>query len=177
MLFMGQEFLEDKFWSDDPKRSDLYLYWEGLAQDRAMNDFHRFMRDLCWLRRNVPALSAEGFQVLHVDDDDRVLVFQRWVPGRGQDVVIVVSLAEHTYYDHSYRIGFRTAGSGTRSSTQTSTRRISTRMRRATTVASRHTSPDCTGCRTPPASPSPRTVCWCSSGLSFQRRPARDGLP
>lgn len=111
MLFMGQEFLEDKFWSDDPRRKDLLIWWDGLLSgDRAMVDFHRFMRDLCWRRRNVPGLSGEGFNAFHVDDEGRVLAFHRWVEGTGRDVVIVASLSERTYYDRSYRVGFPREG-------------------------------------------------------------------
>ena len=29
MIFMGQEFLEDKLWSDNPNRSDVFLWWDG----------------------------------------------------------------------------------------------------------------------------------------------------
>jgi 1,4-alpha-glucan branching enzyme len=107
MLFMGQEFLEDKFWSDDPRRSELLIWWDGLSSgDRAMVDFVRFMRELCWLRRNTPALTGEGFNPFHANDDSRVLAFHRWVEGEGRDVVVVASLSERTYYDRSYRIGF-----------------------------------------------------------------------
>ena len=30
MLFMGQEFLEDKLCADNPNRSDLFLWWDGV---------------------------------------------------------------------------------------------------------------------------------------------------
>ncbi len=44
MLFMGQEFLEDKYWSDNPGDSAHFLWWDGLSLDRAMSDFLRFTR-------------------------------------------------------------------------------------------------------------------------------------
>ena len=34
MLFMGQEFLEDKPWHNDPARTDLFLYWTGPRRGR-----------------------------------------------------------------------------------------------------------------------------------------------
>jgi 1,4-alpha-glucan branching enzyme len=44
-----------------------------------------------------------------VHDDNRVLAFQRWVEGSGNDdVVVVASLSEETWY--SYRLGFPRAG-------------------------------------------------------------------
>lgn len=110
MLFMGQEFLEDKSWSDDVKNhSQLLLFWPGLeAGDSAMRDFLRFTRELIRLRWSFPALRGEGFAVLHAHDQNRVLAFQRWVPGEGGDVVIVVSLSNETRY--GYVIGFPGGG-------------------------------------------------------------------
>jgi 1,4-alpha-glucan branching enzyme len=95
MLFMGQEILEDKPWCDDVGNWPQFLvWWDGLRQDRHMADFHRFMRDLVWLRRSQPALSADGVRVSQVDNDDRVIVMHRWVNGEGHDVVVVASLNE-----------------------------------------------------------------------------------
>ncbi len=111
MLFMGQEFLEDKLWSDNPNRADLFIWWEGLeGQDRHMSDFHRFTRDLIWLRRRHPALRSEPINVFHIDQYNRVLAFHRWVPGIGRDVVVVMSLREGTFYNHGYAIGFPLPG-------------------------------------------------------------------
>jgi 1,4-alpha-glucan branching enzyme len=48
MLFMGQEFLEDKPWHDDVANwSRFLIWWDGIeGQDRHMRDFHRCMTDL-----------------------------------------------------------------------------------------------------------------------------------
>ncbi len=111
MIFMGQEFLEDKQWSDDPHRTDLMIWWGGLeGADRHMSDHHRFTRDLLWLRRKQPALRAEGINVFHVHNVNRVIAFHRWIPGFGRDVVIVASLCESTYTAHSYQLGFPGGG-------------------------------------------------------------------
>lgn len=113
MIFMGQEFLEDKYRSDsDP---DLLIYWDGLdgpaaAQQKEMSDQHQFIRDMLWLRRKQPALTGEGINVFHVHNDNRVIAFHRWIPGSGRDVVVVASLNENTFCDHSYRIGFPGGG-------------------------------------------------------------------
>jgi 1,4-alpha-glucan branching enzyme len=111
MLFMGQEFLEDKLWSDNPSRSDLFVWWDGLeGQDRQMSDFRSFTRDLLWLRRHHPALRSEPINVFHINESDRVLAFHRWVPGGGRDVVVVFSLREATFPDRSYVLGFPLPG-------------------------------------------------------------------
>jgi 1,4-alpha-glucan branching enzyme len=110
-LFMGQEFLEDKLWSDSPQRSDLMIWWDGVeGDDPDMVDFHRFTRDLLHLRRALLALRSEPVDVFHVNQAARVLAFHRWVPGEGRDVVVVLSLNESTFYDGSYRLGFPLPG-------------------------------------------------------------------
>jgi 1,4-alpha-glucan branching enzyme len=111
MIFMGQEFLEDKYWSDWQGRPELLIWWDGLqGQDKAMSDQHRFTRDLMWLRRKHPALRGDGLNVFHVHNDNRVIAFHRWVPASGRDVVVVASLNEHTFYDRGYTLGFPGGG-------------------------------------------------------------------
>ena len=108
MLFMGQEFLEDKQWSDDPNAGD-NIWWAGLdGGDKAMADHLRFSSDLIALRRRQPGLRGEGLNVFHVHNLNRVLAFQRWVEGAGRDVVVVASLNENTF--SSYELGFPRPG-------------------------------------------------------------------
>lgn len=83
MLFMGQEFLEDKPWHNNPARSDLFIYWDGVKTDANMRDFLRFMQELCWLRRSHPALRAEGCNPFYVHNLNRVIAIQRWVKTLG----------------------------------------------------------------------------------------------
>jgi 1,4-alpha-glucan branching enzyme len=111
MIFMGQEFLEDKYWTDWPGRPELLIWWEGLeGKDKHMSDQHRFTRDLMWLRRRHPALRGEGVNVFHLDNDNRVIAMHRWLLGVGRDVVVVASLNESTFYNRSYRLGFPDGG-------------------------------------------------------------------
>jgi 1,4-alpha-glucan branching enzyme len=110
MLFMGQEILEDKQWSDDVSgHPELLIYWAGLgAADPSMRDFLRFTRELIRLRWQQPALRSEGFRLFHVHDQNRTLAFHRWVPGEGHDIVVVVNLANYNKY--GYCIGFPAGG-------------------------------------------------------------------
>jgi 1,4-alpha-glucan branching enzyme len=110
MLFMGQEFLEAKQWSDNLERHpELLLDWAGLDQgDKQMNDHVRFTRELTQLRWRFPGLRGQGFRVVHVHDQNRVLAFHRWVEGEGQDVIVVLHLA--TSHRAGYRIGFPGGG-------------------------------------------------------------------
>lgn len=103
MLFMGEEFLEDKPWSDSNPAN--LIFWDGLNEpNRVMADFLRFTRELVALRRRQPALRGEGINVYHVQDDNRVIAFRRWVDGIGRDVVVVASLNESTF--RGYSLGF-----------------------------------------------------------------------
>jgi 1,4-alpha-glucan branching enzyme len=108
MLFMGQEFLEDKSWNDDFNDRDHLIGWDGLITDRSMIDYLRFTRDLIALRRSQPALRGESINVYHVHSHNRVLAFHRWIEGSGQDVVMVMSLNESTLWN--YRVGFPQTG-------------------------------------------------------------------
>ena len=110
MLFMGQEFLDDKQWSDNFEfHKDLLLHWAGLDDgDKQMLDHVRFTRELLGLRRRHRALRGQGFRVVHVHDQNRVLAFQRWVEGEGHDVIVVVHLSTFNRFD--YRIGFPGGG-------------------------------------------------------------------
>ena len=110
MLFMGQEFLEDKPWADDLKNhSDLLLYWAGLDRgDKQMRDHVRFTRELLRLRLHQPALRGDGLRIVHAHDQDRVLAFHRWVEGAGHDVVVIAHLS--AFHRHDYRIGLPAGG-------------------------------------------------------------------
>lgn len=108
MLFMGQEILEDKQWSDNPA-DGLMPWWAGLeGGDRAMVDHLRFTSEMIALRKREPALRGEPVRVFHVHNDNRVLAFHRWLEGEGRDVIVVVSLREETWWD--YAIGFPGSG-------------------------------------------------------------------
>ena len=110
MLFMGQEFLEDKQWSDNFElHQNLLLHWAGLDQgDKQMNDHVRFTRELINLRWCFQGLRGQGFRVVHVHDQNRVLAFHRWVEGEGHDVIVIFHLG--TFNRFGYRIGFPGGG-------------------------------------------------------------------
>lgn len=111
-LFMGQEFLEDKQWSWDPTAPNL-IWWAGLnaGADPAMVNHLRFTQDLIRLRWNQPALRGENVNPFHVHNQNRVIAFHRWLEGTGQDVIVVATLAESTWY--TYAIGFPFPGQWT----------------------------------------------------------------
>lgn len=106
-LFMGQEFLEARPWDTNPSGPNL-LEWAALhAGDKVMADHLRFTQELVRLRAGQPALRSDNVHAYYVSDADRVLAFHRWLP-TGQDVVVVATLAESTWW--SYQLGFPLAG-------------------------------------------------------------------
>ncbi len=111
MLFMGQEFLENRPWHDDVEHwSQFLIRWDWLdGSDRHMADFHRFVSDLVHLRRARPALRAEGVRVPQVHEADRIVVMHRWVEGEGRDVLVVASFNESVL--EGYAIEFPWPGS------------------------------------------------------------------
>ena len=110
--FHGQEFLEAKQW-DVPANSPNLLEWGALESgtDQAMVNHLRFTKDLIRLRWNHPALRGDNVSPFHVNDGNRVIAFHRWIEGTGQDVVVVATLSETTWYD--YAVGFPFAGQWT----------------------------------------------------------------
>jgi tetratricopeptide (TPR) repeat protein len=110
MLFMGQEFLEDKQWSDNfALPQDLLLNWAGLkAGDKEMSDHLRFTSELIALRWRHAGLRGPGFRVVHARDENRVLAFHRWVDGEGHDVLSVAHRS--TFNRFGYRIGVQGGG-------------------------------------------------------------------
>jgi 1,4-alpha-glucan branching enzyme len=106
---MGQEFLEDKQWNTPPDPSSL-IWWDGLESgiDSAMVNHLRFTQELIRLRWNQPALRGDNVNPFHIHNENRVLAYHRWLDGSGQDVVIVATLSESTWYN--YAIGFPFAG-------------------------------------------------------------------
>jgi len=107
-IFMGQEFLEDKQWSDDPGGPNR-IYWEGLnSGDKSMTDFLRFTQDMVRVRMNQSALRSSSIRVFHVHNANRVLAYHRWVEGQGRDIVVVASLNDQAFYNYS--IGFPYGG-------------------------------------------------------------------
>ena len=74
-----------------------------------MGDHVRFTQELTWVRRRQPALRGENIHVFHIHNGNRIIAFHRWLENIGQDVVVVASLNESTFFD--YQLGFPGSGS------------------------------------------------------------------
>src|SRR5271157_2339127 len=107
-LFMGQETLESRLWSDDPSNPNTLINWRALSTDPARRDYLRFATDLIAQRRRLPALRGPSIRVSRANSFERVLVIHRWLEGQAADVVLVASLDERAKF--AYRIGVPQAG-------------------------------------------------------------------
>lgn len=105
MIFQGQEFLEGGWFRDT-----VPIEWN---LDDKFHAIVRLYRDLIRLRRNVErhsrGLCGRGITVSHQSEDNDMLAYHRWDQhGPGDDVLVVVNLANRTRED--YQLGFPTLG-------------------------------------------------------------------
>jgi 1,4-alpha-glucan branching enzyme len=108
LLFMGQEFGQDREWSHE--RS---LDWH-LLEDPGHGGVQALVRDLNRRYRELPALwerddDHEGFGWLEANDADaNVLAFVRWGEGDSRPVVVVCNLSPVPR--ENYRVGLPRSG-------------------------------------------------------------------
>jgi 1,4-alpha-glucan branching enzyme len=108
-IFMGQEFLENRQWCDDPTINGNLLEWAALSSgNKAMSDQLLFTQDFIRLRWNQPALRGQSINPYYSNNSDRVIAFHRWIDGQGQDVVVVASLNDNPLF--GYQLGFPQSG-------------------------------------------------------------------
>jgi 1,4-alpha-glucan branching enzyme len=105
MLFQGQEFVEDGYFSDEFK-----LDWQK-AKDNA--GIVKLFGDLIALRTNkagtTGGLLAQNVNVFHVNNDDKIVAYHRFGDGEGEgDVIVVANFSNQSYQD--YQIGLPEAG-------------------------------------------------------------------
>jgi 1,4-alpha-glucan branching enzyme len=104
-IFMGQEFLEGQQWHWGPKDLTHLIGFSQLhSGDKIAGDHLRFTQDLIRLRWSQPALRGDNVRAFHVHNQNRVIAFHRWLEGSGNDVIVVATLAESTWFNYS--LGF-----------------------------------------------------------------------
>jgi 1,4-alpha-glucan branching enzyme len=117
MLLQGQEFMQGGSFSD----------WQALEWEKAeqFKGIVEATRHLVALRKNMhgntTGLTGNSFNILHVDDGQKVLVYHRWQNGgEGDDVVVVLNFANKLYEDYKlplpregvWHVRFNSAWSG-----------------------------------------------------------------
>lgn len=86
------------------------LDWNKLEK---YNGIFQLYRDLIKLRRNkdnnTKGLMGQHIRVFHVDDQVKVIAYQRWMEGgQGDDVVVVANFSNQSF--DSFSIGFPSPG-------------------------------------------------------------------
>lgn len=108
MVFMGQEFLEDDWFSDTNP-----VDWQ---KKTTFNGIFQLYKDITLLRKNgtgaTRGLAGQHINAFHVNDLNKVIAYHRWSEGGvGDDVVVIANFANSTWTPSSnYRIGFPRAG-------------------------------------------------------------------
>lgn len=109
MVFMGQEILEGRYWSDNPGYyTDALVHWQDLPLEPERQAHLRFMKALIALRRERVGLTGRYSRAYQIHDIDRVLVLLRGTGNPDDDIVVVFSLNESTL--NAYQIGMPAGG-------------------------------------------------------------------
>lgn len=97
MLFQGQEFMEGGSFND----------WQALDWDKAKTfaGITLAHKHLIALRKNqyghTRGLAGQSFNILHLNQDSKVLAYHRWDQGgAGDDVIVVINVANRVQKDY-----------------------------------------------------------------------------
>ncbi|CAF1273902.1 unnamed protein product [Adineta steineri] len=111
MLFQGQEFLEGGTWTDNKEtNADAMLDWNKVQKYGGILQMYR---DLIKFRRNkennTKGLTGQHIQVFHINENNKIIAYRRWMEGgQGDDVVVVANFSNQSF--DSYTIGFPNSG-------------------------------------------------------------------
>lgn len=105
MIFQGQEMLEN-LWFEDTEPLDWFL----AKKYKGIIDAYR---DLIHLRRNMhnttKGLQGHHCEVVHVNNQEKVIAFHRWDTGEtGDDVMVVANFSNQAFED--YNVGMPKPG-------------------------------------------------------------------
>jgi len=100
MLFQGQEFMEDGW----------FTHYDQLDWSR-VDEFPgtiQYYRDLATLRRNLrgqtAGLKGAGYETLQCDETSKVLAYHRWDKGGpGDDTVVILNFANTTQENYEFK--------------------------------------------------------------------------
>lgn len=98
MLFQGHEFNEGGSFNDWE-----VLDWEQAEKLKSLVQAHKH---LIALRKNsyknTRGLTGQSIKILHMDNNNQVLAYHRWMDGgAGDDVIVVINFSNHTLKDYS----------------------------------------------------------------------------
>lgn len=97
MLFMGDEFYQTGYWSDNPNQSG-YIDWNNLTNNAT---YYAASRDLIWMKTKTNAMRSNNCSVEVVDNTQKYLVWRRWNGGS-----MIQFAANLTAFDKTVSIPF-----------------------------------------------------------------------
>jgi 1,4-alpha-glucan branching enzyme len=101
MLLQGQEFMQGGSFTDWDA-----LDWEKADQFKGIVEATKHMVALRKnMHGNTIGLTGSSFNILHVDDGNKVMAYHRWQNGgEGDDVVVVLNFANKLYEDYKLQM-------------------------------------------------------------------------
>jgi 1,4-alpha-glucan branching enzyme len=101
MLLQGQEFMQGGSFTDWDA-----LDWEKADQFKGIVEATKHMVALRKnMHGNTTGLTGSSFNILHVDDGNKVMAYHRWQNGgEGDDVVVVLNFANKLYEDYKLQM-------------------------------------------------------------------------
>ncbi|WP_230471140.1 alpha-amylase family glycosyl hydrolase [Hymenobacter jejuensis] len=107
MIFQGQEFLAEGYFSDDQP-----VQWHRATELAGLVNLYR---DLIRLRRNLHGttngLTGQHTEVFHINDEDKTIAFRRWADGDGgpnDTTIVLANFADRTH--EAYTVGLPAEG-------------------------------------------------------------------
>jgi 1,4-alpha-glucan branching enzyme len=97
MLFAGQEFMQGGSFNDWQS-----LDWEKIKQFKGIVLANRHLIAIRKnMHENTLGLVSQGFNVMHLNENDKVLAYHRWDKGgHGDDVMVIINFANNTQGDY-----------------------------------------------------------------------------
>ncbi|MEZ4900987.1 MAG: alpha-amylase family glycosyl hydrolase [Spirosomataceae bacterium] len=91
MIFQGQTIMEDRWFDDtDPVDWERFTAYKGIT---------KLYRDLIHLRLNrnetTRGLTGQHVEVLHLDNDQKIIAYKRWMDGGNRDTTIIIMNFSH----------------------------------------------------------------------------------
>jgi len=102
MLFMGTEGHLDGFWDPDSEHGEHRVDWARIGDDQG-SPMQRMVRDVNQVRWDHRALRSPRGSVVHIDRQNQVVAFKRYVE-TGDVLVVVVNAGDQQFAFHDYRV-------------------------------------------------------------------------
>jgi 1,4-alpha-glucan branching enzyme len=105
MLFMGGECHMWGYWTDGEDRNGDHRFDWSIAGDPTGMEMRRLVAAANAVRWENPCLRGDFLEVTHVDRDNCVIAFKRWLPDRSGTILAIVNCGDHSFGNREYAVG------------------------------------------------------------------------